>query len=150
MPNVQTVLKEEISRVARKEIKLAMGKLKDDNAALKKSVSALKLKVAALERENKKVSKAVSRVKSGSGAPVKEDNRQGRFWVTGKGIRSMRRKLGLTQVELAKLLGVSGQAVYQWETQDGTLKVRSKTKEALLRARLLTGSREARQALDSM
>ena len=42
MPNVHTVLKEEIARVARKEIKIATDKLKQDNSALKKSVGSLK------------------------------------------------------------------------------------------------------------
>ena len=73
-----------------------------------------------------------------------------RFWISGKGIRRLRAKLGLTQVEFAKLVGVSGQAVYQWESTDETLKLRAKAKEGVQRAREISGIREARLILEEM
>lgn len=58
----------------------------------------------------------------------------------------MRRKLGLSQESFAKLVGVSPNAVYQWERKSGMLRLRSKTHAAVMAARKL-GSREAKAKL---
>ena len=78
-----------------------------------------------------------------------EENGAGRIRVSGKSIRKMRHKLGLTQGEFAQLLGVSGQSVYQWERKDGPLKLRSATRKAVAEARTW-GVREARRRLEEM
>ena len=38
--------------------------------------------------------------------------------MTGKGFKRMRRQLGLTQVQLAKRLGVSANSVARWERSE--------------------------------
>jgi DNA-binding XRE family transcriptional regulator len=149
MPNIQQVLKEEIARVARKEIKVATDKLNQDNTALKKSVSSLKKQVASLERETAKLSKATGKATADQ-PKADEDSEEKRFWISGKGVRRLRAKLGLTQVELAKLVGVSGQAVYQWESTDETLKLRSKAVEGIKKAREISGVKEARKVLEEL
>ena len=148
MPNVQTVLKEEIARVARKEIKSAVGKLKEDNIALKRSVTALKRELASQEAELKRVRKLIGKsAAAATTAKTGDEQSEGRFWVTSNGIKSLRKKLRLTQAEFAELLGVSGQAVYQWEAKSGQLKVRSKTREAIIDIRKLGGAKEAQAKL---
>ena len=62
-------------------------------------------------------------------------------------IRSLRRKLGLSQKEFGKLAGVSTGAVTQWERKSGALKLRGATKTALLAIRGI-GKAEARKRLD--
>ena len=47
--------------------------------------------------------------------------------ITAKGMRSLRRKLRLTQAEFARLAGVSTPTVWQWEKKTGALKVRGET-----------------------
>ena len=37
-------------------------------------------------------------------------------YITGTTIKTLREKKGLTQAELAKILGVSSKAVSKWET----------------------------------
>jgi len=69
--------------------------------------------------------------------------------VTAKGMRSLRRKLGLTQVGFARLVGVSGQNVYQWEHKRGAIRVRDATKKAIFAVRDL-GARESRRRLQDM
>jgi DNA-binding XRE family transcriptional regulator len=64
-------------------------------------------------------------------------------------VRSLRGRLGLSQSDLAVLLGVTGQSVYQWERKGGSLKLREKTKTALQRARQM-GKREARAELKKL
>lgn len=77
-------------------------------------------------------------------APARE-----RQWFLGKGIRSMRKKLKLSQVELGKLAGVTPQAVMLWESKSGRLRLRRAT-EAKLQGVRGMGLREARQALTNM
>jgi DNA-binding transcriptional regulator YiaG len=61
---------------------------------------------------------------------------------SAKGIRSLRRKLKLSQADFAKLVGVSDLAVYQWEKKEGKLALRQTTKTKLAEIRGL-GRREA-------
>ena len=51
MPNFASVLRDEISRLARKEIRQQIGPLKKINAELRRTVSALKSEVTALHRK---------------------------------------------------------------------------------------------------
>ena len=69
--------------------------------------------------------------------------------ITAKGMRSLRKKLGLTGQEFAKLLGVSLISVYQWEKKSGPLRVRDATRAAILSVRDL-GAREAKERLAGM
>jgi DNA-binding XRE family transcriptional regulator len=82
--------------------------------------------------------------------PPVEAAEQGRAWISGKGIKTLRRKLGLTQNELAKLTGVSKGAVVQWESKPGMVKFRDKTKKSVMSLRVLGGKAEARKMLDTM
>ena len=52
---------------------------------------------------------------------------EGRSWITGKGIKALRKRLGLTQAALASLAGVSSPAVVQWEKKSGKIRLRKAT-----------------------
>ena len=41
--------------------------------------------------------------------------------VTAKGMRSLRRKLGITEEELAKLVGVTARTTWLWEQKKGAI-----------------------------
>ena len=69
--------------------------------------------------------------------------------LTAKGMRSLRRKLRLSGQEFAQLVGVTGQAVYAWEKGNGPLKVRAKTRAAIVAIRGI-GAREAKRRLAAM
>jgi len=56
--------------------------------------------------------------------------------------KATRKKLGISQNGLAKLVGVSNQALSKWETMEGSLTFRdSKTKENLLAVIKMTKER---------
>jgi DNA-binding transcriptional regulator YiaG len=61
----------------------------------------------------------------------------------------LRRRLGLTQVQFGTLLGVSGQAVGQWESKGGRVRMRRPTLAAVAGIQEI-GRREARRRLESM
>ena len=116
--------------------------LKLRTSKLERAAAALKRRLAVLEKANKQLRKQLAKTEAAVPAPEKAS----RAWFTGKGIRSLRRKTGLTQADFAKLVGVTAQAVYNWEKKPDLLKLRSATKAALLAIRGI-GVREARQRL---
>jgi DNA-binding transcriptional regulator YiaG len=147
MPNIAKVLKEEISRLARKEAKAAAAPFRKPVVRFRKAAANLKRRVAALEKEAKRLQGLLKKRAEGALAVAPET--VGKARITAKGMRSLRKKLRLTGLKFAKLLGVTGQAVYNWERRSGSLKVREKTRAAILAVRDF-GAREARQQLAEM
>ncbi len=144
MPNIGTVLKSEISRVSRKEVR-------GETQALKKSVSQYRSQIADLKRRMQALEQQVKRLgkSAGRAAPAQaEDEGDGsaslRF--SAKGLAAQRRRLGLSAASVAKLLGVSALSVYKWES--GKTRPRAKQIEAIATLRGL-GKREVAQRLQS-
>jgi DNA-binding transcriptional regulator YiaG len=73
-------------------------------ANLKGQVDALKRQVIALERQARKV-----------GAPPQASAPSERTRFIPKGLVSTRKRLGLSAADLAKMMGVSAQTIYNWE-----------------------------------
>ncbi|MBP8132528.1 MAG: helix-turn-helix transcriptional regulator [Candidatus Hydrogenedentes bacterium] len=145
MANFATTFKEEIRRLARKEIKDNVGRLQKVQAELRRSVAALKRRIGKLETENRRL----ARTAAGSQEPAsaQPEQKADRAIIRGKAILKLREKLRLTQAEFARLVGVSAQSVYQWERKGGRLRLRSATRAALLDIRNI-GAREARSRLE--
>ena len=143
MPNIAAVLKEEISRIARKEVrsettslKKASAQYRRDIAKLKRQVSNLQSRVTLLE---KKVLQNVS-------APVATADAKGvRF--TAKGLRSQRKRLGLSAADYGTLVGVTAQTIYSWE--NGLSRPRKQQLPALASIRPM-GRREAQARLEQL
>jgi DNA-binding transcriptional regulator YiaG len=142
MPNFVKVLKEEIARIGRKESRIALRIVRVSAIRLKKDVAKLKKQVSKLEKENRfllSLEKKRPLQQSVAGAVGGRKPR-----ITAKGIRSLRRKLRLSQVEFAKLLGTTSQTVYLWERKNGALKLRGNMASSILSIRGL-GAREAKR-----
>ena len=140
MPNIMTTLKSEISRLARKEAKQVVAPVKKASAnyrgliaGLRKQIASLQGEVAALRRAAPKAEKALQ------AAPEP----QGRFWITGKGVKALRKRLGLTQVQFGKLVGVSVPTVVKWEGSKGKAPIRLKAATARLQAIRGMGKKQA-------
>ncbi len=147
MPDVGQVLKAEITRLARKEVKRAADPLHASIVGLKQRVSDLRKRAARLERDNQRLLAAES-TRIQRGTPLEPGETEA-MRVTTKGIKALRKKLGLRQKDLALLMGVSLQSVSLWERKAGSLKLRPKTQKALASVRGL-GVREARTWLDTL
>ena len=147
MPNIVHVLKEEIRRLAKKEAKALTSKLKKDMVKLKKSNVAMRRILKQLDRDSGLLLNAEKRrCQSQQNAPVIAPEKS-RARVTAKGIRAMRKKLGVSQAGFAKLVGVSSQMVLIWEHKDGALRVKENTRAAILALRGI-GAREAKRRLE--
>jgi transcriptional regulator with XRE-family HTH domain len=83
------------------------------------------------------------------GVSGKKSAGEPRAWIFGKGMKSLRKKLGLSQALFAKLMGVSAQAVALWERKSGRLRLRKTTLARLAEVRTL-GARAAAQKLADM
>ena len=147
MPDLAGVLKEEIRRLARKEVRAAIAKLRKDNALLKRVAADHKRRLARVERDNRQLmTDAVKRRKEA--LPSTEDEVQSAR-ITGKMIRGIREKLKLSQADFAKLVAVSPQTVYQWERKQGRLVFRGNAKAAIVEVRELD-RKEAQQRLEKL
>jgi DNA-binding transcriptional regulator YiaG len=93
-------------------------------------VADLKRRVLLLEKDNKGLLKAMKRYQEEY--PEKPPEEIKKVRLTSRGVRSLRGRLRLTQADFAKLVGTTTHAVYLWEKKEGGLKLRDKTKEALL------------------
>lgn len=133
MPDIAKVLKGEIQRLARKEVKAATAALRRDNAVLKHTVAEHKRRLTALERDNRRLLSQIGRrLKESAKAG---DGEIGKARITAKMIRSIRERFGLSQSALAELLEVSAQSVYQWEQKEGRLTFRGDAKAAIIALR---------------
>jgi DNA-binding transcriptional regulator YiaG len=144
--NIAQVLKAEISRISKHEAKVLSSPTRSATIILKKTVADLKNRMSLLEKSNKDFQGQVATLIASQPKPVVETEDKG--WISGKGVKALRRKLGITQDELAKLTGVSKGAVVQWESKSGMLKLRDTTKKAIMAVRKLGGKAEARKMLN--
>jgi DNA-binding transcriptional regulator YiaG len=147
MSNFAKVLRYEISRISRKETKSSIGGIGKSQKGLKKTVADLKKRVLLLEKVNKGLVAAMNRYQAEQPETPPEETKKARF--TSKGIRTLRRRLRLTQADFAELVGATIHAVYLWEKKEGGLKLRDKTREALLSIRGLRAG-EARTKLEEI
>ncbi|MEI7748880.1 MAG: helix-turn-helix domain-containing protein [Chlorobiaceae bacterium] len=113
MPNLASILKNEILRLARKEVRQAVEGLKKASAQYRSDIAALKRQVAALEKQTGHTEKKAVK---GSG-PASEGEPSTKFRFSAKRLAAQRKKLGLTAAEMGTLIGVSAQTVYNWEAE---------------------------------
>ena len=143
MANIGTLLKQEISRLCRREIRREVGIVKKTSAAYRRDIAALKRQVQALQRTSTVLTKRTAAANDNTSATLPD--RPVRF--VAKGLRSLRTRLGFSAKQLAVLLNVSEQSVYNWETKKAT--PRKEQFAAIIGLRDL-GKREAQQRLDAI
>lgn len=152
MPNIASLLKEEIARVARKQLRSETEALKKANSNYRGQIAELKRRMQALEQQVNRLAKTggtrSARAASAApeeGAEVDGDGRQIRY--SAKSLASQRRRLGLSAASLAKLLDVSALSVYKWES--GNTRPRRKQIEAIAQLRHM-GRRDAQRKLEEL
>lgn len=143
MPNIASILKAEISRVARKEVRAEIETLKKASVAHRASIAELRRQVSALEKELRRVVKGTARSSAGSDSDAEAAaGTKRRFSATR--LAAHRAKLGLSAAIYGQLVGVSGQTIYHWE--QGKARPRAAQLESLAAVRDL-GAREVVERL---
>lgn len=112
MPNIAFILKAEISRIARKEVRAETESLKKQSTQHRGQIAALKRQVAGLE---KLLRKQLKGAKPATAALHDETGARGGLRFRSKGFAAHRQRLGLSAAQAGALLGVSGQTIYHWE-----------------------------------
>ena len=141
MGKVETVLKAEIARLSRRETRRLTQKHVEELRRLRQRVATLErevrsLKTARAEEQVKAKMKTTTETVAADQASTAR--------LSPSLIQALRRRLKITQAELAKLVGVSTLAVGLWES--GTTHPRSNTKARIVALRSL-GRREVKRLL---
>jgi DNA-binding transcriptional regulator YiaG len=144
MPNIASLLKSEISRVARKELRGETSALKKALSTQRSEIAALKRRAQALEQQLRRLSRASAR---SSPAAEAGPTAGGSTRFSAKGLASQRRRLGLSAAECGLLVGTSAQSIYNWEA--GKVRPRAKHLAAIAALRHL-GRKQAAAHLASM
>ena len=150
MPNLATVFKAEITRLARKELRGNSEGLKKAVAAQRSEIAELKRRIKDLEASVKRLAKGAQatpgRARPASSSESTESDASGlRF--RAKGMAANRQRLGLSAADFGLLVGATGQSVYAWEGGKTKPKAQSLAAIAALRG---VGKREVEARLASL
>ena len=146
MPNIAGMLKGEIARIARKEVRAQTQEVRKASAQQRAHIAALRRRIDELERQLKRASKAGPRT-AARAQEQEEDEGSTRRRFSAARLAAQRKRLGLSAADFATLLGVSGQSVYKWE--HGEARPRARQLEAIAGLRGV-GKREAAQRLATL
>jgi DNA-binding transcriptional regulator YiaG len=111
MPDIASILKSEIARLARKELRSETESLKRAVSTYRSEIAALKRRMEVLERQAKRAEKAKD---PESGRERGDDDVRLRF--SPKGFAKHRQRVGLSAADYGALIGVSALSVYKWES----------------------------------
>ena len=129
MGKLESMIRDEILRLARREMRKSFVPLRRDFRSVKGIVSQLRKSVLNLERFKSQEQKQMAQ----NAVPevTLEEVKKARF--SPRLIQSLRKKLKITQKELALLAGVSIGAVHQWEGGKSQPRAEKKAKFVALR-----------------
>lgn len=131
--NFNKALADAIARGSARASRKPVAALRRDVTELKRQVAELKKLVRDLQKGKVTPARVAAPKPEADGAAAGDTNAR----VSGPMVRKLRAKLGVTQVEFAKLMGVSPLSVSKWERKEGRIVLRSRTMKAFVRIRTL-------------
>jgi DNA-binding transcriptional regulator YiaG len=145
MTTLATALKDEIRRLARKEIKAQTG-------TTSRAVAQFRREIARLKRQQRDLEKKLAKLTTQSHQQVDTDASDGNLngdprRFSARSVKAQRRRTGLSAADYAKLVGVSPLTIYNWENNKSH--PRHEQFAALIALRGL-GKREAQSRLESV
>jgi DNA-binding transcriptional regulator YiaG len=141
MPNIATVLKEEIRRLARKEVKACTSTTKQAMSQYRRDIAKLKRLV---REQQKRLAFFVARAPNRDAQPEAGQEPLAGVRYSARSVRAQRKRLGLSAEGYGRLVGVSGLTIYNWE--HGKARPRKAQLAALIAIRGI-GKREAMKRL---
>lgn len=141
MGKMESAIRDEISRLARREIRSAVGPLLKDRARLKGQIADLKKAVQALKKQVTPLVRD-QRAKRSTLRATETEMKAARF--SPGLIQKLRKRLGLSQEELGILVDVTLGAVAAWE--QGRSRPSADRRSAIVALRKL-GKREVQELL---
>ena len=142
MADLANALKEEIRRLARKEIKAETGATKQAVAQYRREIASLKRK---LQQQEKKIAFLEGQERKRFEEPQANEEAVENARFSARSVAVQRTRLGLSAADYAKLVGVSALTIYNWES--GKTRPRQEQLAALVAIRGI-GKREAQRRLE--
>lgn len=134
MSNIAAVLKSEIARVARKEIRAETGALAKTNAEQRKQIAAMRRQLGELQRAIKQLQRGQKSSAATRGSAQEEAGPAMRW--RPEGFAQHRKRLGISAEQMARLVGCSALSIYKWES--GKVRPRQAQLDAIARVRKLS------------
>jgi DNA-binding transcriptional regulator YiaG len=145
MPNIAAVLKEEIRRLAKREIKVSTSPTKGAVAQFRRDIAKLK---RLTQSQQKEIAFLKAQEHKRLGQPqTRGDGELEGVRFSSRSVKAQRKRLKLSAKDYGKLVGVSGLTIYSWES--GKSRPRQKQLAGLVAVRGL-GRREALAKLEAM
>jgi DNA-binding transcriptional regulator YiaG len=143
MPNIAVVLKDEIRRLAKKEVKANTSATKHAVAQYRRDIAELKR----LVREQKaRIASFAGQLSQLHNQPEAAEEPLAGIRYSARSVRAQRSRLGLSAEDYGKLVGVSGLTIYNWE--HGKARPRRAQLAALIAVRGI-GKRDALKRLEA-
>jgi DNA-binding transcriptional regulator YiaG len=111
MSNIAAALRQEITRLARKEVRSLTKVLQKASARFRKDIAELKRQNAKAHAEIVRLQRQAS--KGGAGPAAEAPTEKVRY--SAASVVAQRKRLGLSAEAFGKLVGVTGHTVYKWE-----------------------------------
>ena len=112
MPNIAAVLKEEICRLARREIRTQVGKTQKAAVQYRRDIAKLKRLLSGQEKELRRLKREIQE-HGGQPQAAEEPLEAVRF--SSRSVKAQRQRLALSAADYGRLVGVSGLTIYNWE-----------------------------------
>jgi DNA-binding transcriptional regulator YiaG len=143
LPNIASVLKEEVARLVRRQLRSETESLKKASSRYRSEIAALKRRIDVLEKQVSRLERMVPK----KAAPAVGEQSETKLRFKPQGVRAQRTRLGLSAADMGALVGVSAQTIYNWES--GASRPRAEQLAAIAAVRKM-GKREAKARLDQM
>ena len=130
MPNIALIFKNEIMRLARKEVKRATGSIYASVKDVKQQNSALKKRVAELERQ---LMVLQGKTAAAFGTPAAAESETPHTRLGASSIRKLRSRLNLNRHDMALLLDVNQNSIFLWEQAKAKPRAATRAKIIALR-----------------
>jgi DNA-binding transcriptional regulator YiaG len=139
--NIAAVLKSEICRLARREVRSEVGKTRKAAAQYRRDIAKLKRLVGEQEKQLKRMR---CEIRQHEETPAATDGSLDGVRFSARSVKAQRQRLGLSAADYGRLAGVSGLTIYSWE--HGKARPRKAQLAALVAVRGV-GKREALKRL---
>ena len=116
MTTFADTLKKEIARVARKELREEISSLRKNSSTYRSEIAELKRKIKAMESQLRSLGRTQRAVVAKAPAVEIPSKRSRAGAFDAAALLAQRKHLGITQGQMAQLLGASSLSVYKWES----------------------------------
>ncbi len=142
MTTLAVALKDEIRRLARKEVR-------EQTGSTTQAVARYRREIAELKRQSRKLEKKLTFLESQErkriAAPERTEDVEDAARFSARSVQAQRRRTGLSAANYARLVGVSALTIYNWEQSKS--RPRKEQLAALIALRGI-GKREAQRKLE--